>query len=224
MLAPALALAHPATAAAAGEGWSAARVTDTRAIPRAKQSYGPFYIIDDRTAAMVGVTSHSTPAAFRAMMADHPGLRLLEMRECPGTVDDHANLEVGRLIRTAGLSIRVPSHGSVRSGAVELVFAGRDLVIEDGAEFAVHGWIDDRGHGAADYPADSPEHRKYLDYYQDMGMDAPQAQAFYALTNSVPFEQALWLDGAEMRRWALGARRAEGAPGLARLDLLPVLY
>ena len=47
-------------------------------------------------------------------------------------------------------------------------------------------------------------------------MSADRAAAFYAMTNSVPFEDARWLSGAEMRRW-VGRETAE--PRLAYLDL-----
>jgi hypothetical protein len=40
-------------------------------------------------------------------------------------------------------------------------------------------------------------------------------QGFYAMTNSVPFEDPRWLSGAEMRRWI----EAGAAPKLAYLDL-----
>ena len=52
-------------------------------------------------------------------------------------------------------------------------------------------------------------------------MSAPAAAKFYAMTNSVPFEDARWLDGAEMRRW-VGREPQDGAepgPRLAYLDL-----
>ena len=89
----------------------------------------------------------------------------------------------------------------MRSGGVELFVAGARMEIAPGAEFAVHGWLDERGRGADDYPMGAPEHRRYLDYYAEMGMAADQASAFYAMTNSVPFEDARWLSGAEMAGW-----------------------
>lgn len=184
-------------------------------------AYGPFRVLDQATAALVDVTDEAAPAAFRAMLRDHPGLATLVFVECPGTYDDRANLALGRLIREAGLVAWVPEGGSVRSGAVELVLAGTALRIDDGAEFAVHAWLDDDGRQARDYAADSPENRKYLAYYREMGMTAAQAAAFYAMTNSVPFDEALWLDGTEMRRWI--GRGEPSEPHLAYLDLAPAL-
>lgn len=187
----------------------------------ALSAYGPFQVFDETTAALVGVTDGQSPAAFGAMLRDHPRLATLAFLECPGTYDDRANFALGRMIRAAGLAAWVPEGGSVRSGAVELVLAGASLRIEDGAEFAVHAWLDEDGYQAGDYAIDSPENRKYLAYYREMGMSAGQAAAFYAMTNSVPFEDARWLDGAEMRQWIETA--PEPAPRLAYLDLGPSL-
>ncbi len=69
-----------------------------------------------------------------------------------------------------------------------------------------------------DYAESAPENAKYLAYYREMGMSADEARAFYAMTNSVPFEQARWLSGAEMRQW-IGQDGAREAPKLAYLDL-----
>ena len=157
------------------------------------------------------------------MLRDYPSLGRLDFLECPGTDDDRANLETGRLIRAAGLETHVPADGSVRSGAVELFLAGKTRSIADGAEFAVHSWLDESGHEADDYAADSPEHAYYLRYYRDMGMDAAQARAFYEMTNSVPHETALWLTAQDMRRWlgetAEVAAAAPADPRITYLDL-----
>ncbi|MBN8785400.1 MAG: hypothetical protein J0G98_20260, partial [Terrimonas ferruginea] len=187
-------------------------------------TYGPFRVIDDSHAALLGITDDRSPAQFAAMLRDYPGIAILEMIECPGTFDDIANLRLGRMIRAADIATRVPRGGSVRSGAVELFLAGANRSIEDGASFAVHAWEDDSGRQASDYPASAPENRKYIAYYRDMGMSAQQAQAFYAMTNSAPFEKARWLSAGEMRSWvrfgqaavySLAARPLAHAPALA---------
>lgn len=198
-------------------------VAGTDALAEAGMAYGPFRVLDESHAALTGITDGASPAAFAAMLRDHPRLATLEMIDCPGTYDDRANLDLGRMIRHAGLATHVPANGSVRSGAVELFLAGATRRIDDGAEFAVHAWEDEAGLEATDFAADSPENRKYLAYYREMGMDAGQAEAFYAMTNSVPFERALWLDAAEMRRWLPEARQAAD-PKLAYLDLSAALH
>ena len=195
-------------------------------------SYGPFRVLDDRRAALVDITTSYTPAEFDLMMANHQGIAVIEFIECSGTHDDRANLRLGRMIRARGIAAVVPEGGSVRSGAVELFLAGESREIAEGAEFAVHAWMDDHGMGASDYAPDSPEHLKYLSYYREMGMEAEEAERFYAMTNSVPFESALWLTGGEMREWidapepAMPVQYADQQaeePRLAYLDLGPVL-
>lgn len=193
-------------------------------------AFGPFRVIDARTVVIVDVTDDRSPAHFSAMIARFPHVQVLEFVEAPGTHDDRANLALGRLIRAHNIRTRVPAGGSVRSGAVELVIAGAIRDIDGNSEFAVHGWLDDLGRGAEDFAPGAPEHRRYLDYYAEMGMSEAQASAFYRMTNSVPFESALWLTGEDMIGW-LGesedaAQAGAEADVMARLDHLdfePVL-
>ncbi|MBY6015715.1 alpha/beta hydrolase [Qipengyuania gaetbuli] len=178
--------------------------------------YGPFRVLDEGRVALVGETDADSPRWFRVMMRRHPNLAQLDMVECPGTSDDLANMKLGRMIRTAGLATYVPRRGSVRSGAVELFLAGAARDIADGAEFAVHSWMDEHGHEAQDYEEDAPENRRYLTYYREMGMSERDARAFYRFTNSVPHRSARWLDAREMRRWVGGGAGAgERAPQIA---------
>ena len=179
-------------------------------------TYGPFRVIDAHHAALVGITDEQSPRQFLAMLRDYPGLAELDLVECPGTFDDIANLALGRMIRRAGLETHVPADGSVRSGAVELFIAGAHRSIEQGARFAVHAWEDEDGVQATDLPADAPENAKYLAYYREMGMSPARSRAFYAMTNSVPNEGALWLSASEMRGWV-----ASDSPRLAYAVLTP---
>ncbi len=162
--------------------------------------YGPFRVIGDRV-ELVGETDAMSPSWFARVLADNPGLARLDMIECPGTLDDRANLQLGRMIRKAGLATHVPSHGSVRSGAVELFLAGIERSMEAGAEFAVHSWRDEYGREADDFSLEAPENRVYLDYYAEMGMSPQQSRAFYAMTNSVPHHRARWMEAGEMGQW-----------------------
>jgi hypothetical protein len=165
-------------------------------------SYGPFRILDESHAAMVGVTDDRTPAAFTAMLRDHPQIATLEMIDCPGTEDDRANLRLGRMIRAKGIATHVPENGWVASGAVEVFLAGTQRSVEPSARFAVHSWEDDSGHGPHDYSPDAPQNRAYLDYYRAMGMSEGEARNFYAMTNSTPFSRPRYLTAGEMVRWA----------------------
>lgn len=171
------------------------------AIPQGVAAYGPFRVLDDGRAALVDVTDERSPAAFAEMLRDYPAIGLIEMVDCPGTEDDRANLRLGRMIRENGLATYVPAGGSVRSGGVELFLAGARRYADSGAEFAVHSWMDDSGLEANDYAASAPENAKYLNYYRQMGMAEAQAAAFYSMTNSVPHDEARWLNAEQMAQW-----------------------
>ena len=170
-------------------------------IPQGVAAYGPFRVLDAGHAALVDVTDAASPAQFAALLHDHPGVATLELVECPGTDDDRANLALGRMIHSRGISTHVPAGGSVRSGGVELFLAGAKRSADARAEFAVHSWEDENGREPSDFAPDAPENRIYLDYYRDMGLTADEARAFYAMTNSVTFDNAKWLTTADLAHY-----------------------
>ena len=173
----------------------------SRWAPDAIDAHGPFQVTADGRAVLVGATDARSPAQFAVMLAEHPQIAQLDLVEAPGTYDDVANLQLGHMIRAAGLATHVPANGQVRSGAVELFLAGTTRSIAEGARFAVHAWMDEDGLQANDYPDHAPEHAKYLDFYRAMGFTPDRARSFYAMTNRVPHGEAQWLDAAEMRGW-----------------------
>jgi hypothetical protein len=165
--------------------------------------YGPFRVIDPVTAELNGETDAATPAQFRALLAAHPGIKLIRMVECAGTVDDGANLETARLIRKAGIATHVPANGSVRSGGVELFLAGVQRTYDKGAEFGVHSWEDEDGLQARDFGNADPMRADYVRFYQDIGLPADKALAFYAFTNQTPFEQVHYMTEGEIAQFGL---------------------
>ena len=167
----------------------------------AKAHFGPFAVVDDSTIRMAGDVTSATPRQFAAMLAAYPSLKRLEMIDCPGSLDEEANLILARAIRRAGLETVVPSGGSVRSGAVELWLAGNTRRAAPDAEFGVHSWADETGREANDYPANDPVHAEYRSSYREMGMDDAKARAFYALTNSTPFDDVRYLTRDDMARF-----------------------
>ena len=188
-------------------------------------AYGPFRVLDEGRVALMGVTDAASPAQFAALLRDYPGVRTIEMVECPGTEDDLANLRLGRMIRAHGIATHVPEGGSVRSGGVELFLAGARRQADPGAEFAVHSWQDDSGREPDDYAASAPENRRYLDYYREMGMSPIEAEAFYAMTNAAPFDSARWFGTGVMGLWVdLDPEPASGGTSPASvLDSAPTL-
>jgi hypothetical protein len=160
---------------------------------KAAASFGPFRVVAPDRAILNGSIESETPAQFAAMLRAYPAIRQLDMVDCPGTGDDEANLALARMVRRAGIATHVPAGGSVRSGGVELFLAGAKRSAAPEAEFAVHSWLDEDGLEPDDYADSDPVNREYVDYYREMGMSADKAKAFYALTNSVAHDDALYL-------------------------------
>jgi hypothetical protein len=163
--------------------------------------FGPFTVANGTTVRMSGDVTSATPRQFAAMLAAFPGLSRLELVDCPGSLDEEANLALARMVRRAGMSTHVPAGGSVRSGAVELFLAGVSRSAHPTAEFGVHSWRDEDGREANDYAANDPVHREYLDYYREIGMDTAKARAFYAMTNATGFDEVRYLTKADMARY-----------------------
>lgn len=163
--------------------------------------FGPFLVVNEGLAALVDTTNSQSPADFDRMIMAFPQLAVLSFVDAPGTVNDVANLKLGRRIRASGLSTYIPANGSARSGAVELFLAGKERKMEAGALFAVHAWLDNYGREPSSFAENDPVNRLYLDYYVEMGMSEADARAFYAMTNSVPHHSALWFGPDQMRRW-----------------------
>jgi hypothetical protein len=156
-------------------------------------SFGPFEVVAPDRVELHGSIESETPAQFKAMLRAYPAITQIDMIDCPGTGDDSANLTLARMVRRAGIATFVPNNGSVRSGGVELFLAGVKRRAAPDAEFAVHSWLDEDGMEPGDLPENDPANREYVDYYREMGMSPDRAKAFYALTNSVPHDSALYL-------------------------------
>ncbi len=179
-----------------------------REAPAAIAVAGPFRLVARDTLALVGTIDSRGPAQFAAMMARYPGVTRLLMVDCPGSVDEDANRRLARAVRSAGLVTTVPSGGSVRSGAVDLFLAGRVREAARDAEFGVHSWRDEDGREANRVASDDPVHAGYIAYYREMGMTDDAARRFYALTNSVGFDDVRYLTARDMA--ALGLARVIG--------------
>jgi hypothetical protein len=164
-------------------------------------SFGPFHMVSPTRAELIGSIESETPAQFRALLRAFPALAQIDMIDCPGTGDDEANFALARMVRKAGIATYIPDGGSVRSGGVELFLAGAKRSAAPSAEFAVHSWMDEDGLEADDFAADDPVNLEYIAFYREMGLSETQARAFYALTNSAPHDDALYLGTGDIARY-----------------------
>jgi len=168
-------------------------VTQAARPGNATDSYGPFRVVNAQRAEVLGDINSGAAQLFANMLSRHPGISRIDFIDCPGTNDDAAIFAIARMIRARNIATHVPDGGFVGSGGVDLFLAGAIRSAAPSAEFAVHSWIDQNGMQAGDFAIGDPVHQEYLSYYREIGMEREKALAFYRLTNSAPFEDALYL-------------------------------
>ena len=163
--------------------------------------FGVFRVIDQSTVEINGVVGSTAPRDFASLLRAFPGITMLQITDCAGTDDDEANFALARMIRARGMTTYVPAYGSARSGGVELFLAGARRRADEGASFAVHSWRDEDGYEAGDFALSDPVHQDYIRFYREMGMSEANARAFYQMTNSVGFDDVLWLTKDDLARY-----------------------
>ena len=163
--------------------------------------FGVFRVIDQSTVEINGIVGSTAPRDFASLLRAFPGITMLQITDCAGTDDDEANFALARMIRARGMTTYVPAYGSARSGGVELFLAGARRRADEGASFAVHSWRDEDGYEAGDFALSDPVHQDYIRFYREMGMSEANARAFYQMTNSVGFDDVLWLTKDDLARY-----------------------
>lgn len=157
-----------------------------------------FTVIGNRIVAE-GEIDQGTLRAFQDVHRDHPTIRVLVLQNIGGSVDDEANLELSRMVNHLGFTTLVPTDGLVASGGTDLFLAGTKRILEPGACIGVHSWAAE-DFTATDIPETSPEHDRYLDYYEDIEID-PE---FYWFTiEAAPAEAMHWMTVSEVKKFGI---------------------
>ena len=167
--------------------------------------YSPvsFVAQNDKIVA-TGSIDATTQNAFEEVTAANPEIKTLVLQYIDGSVDDDANVIFSRTVRDRGFDTVVPSNGLVASGGTDLFLAGNNRVLEPGACVGVHSW-GGGGYVAAEMPKDHPEHNRYLEYYNEIGVDPD----FYWFTlNAASQTELHWMTAEEANRFDMTTRRA----------------
>lgn len=166
-----------------------------------KTQFGIFKVSDRKTITISGDILERTPNDLRKLMRYFPEVEMLIFQNCPGSEDDDAVFEAGRLIREKGMNTLVPNSGIIESGAVELFMSGVKRVIESGAKVGVHTWEDEgTGKFAVDFPRGHKEHRSYLKYYKEMGI--PE-EFYYFTIQAATYNNMYYLSEEEIKSFNL---------------------
>lgn len=155
------------------------------------------FIVEGKTATVDGVICDGTPETFNQMLAKYPEINRLYLRDIEGSIDDVANLDLGRSIRKNGLTTVVDSGSHITSGGVDLYLSGKKRRWSEGAKIGVHAWSDGEKDGS-EYPKSATEHEQYLSYYKDMGISSD----FYWFTlNAASAENMHYMTEQEIKKY-----------------------
>lgn len=159
---------------------------------------GAEFTIRGSIAEMTGVIGPSTPGRVLELILEQPQVKKIHLLDVPGSMDDVSNLRAAKLVRRHGLGTHVPTNGKVASGGTDFFLAGLERSAASGARFGVHSW-GSFGEEGADVPRDDPEHDKYLEYYEQMGIPSE----FYWFTlDAAPADDIHWMSAEELDEYS----------------------
>ena len=147
-----------------------------------------------------GVVNTRSHDSVYHILEDEPGVHTVVLTYVPGSADDEVNLELGRLLHDIGMTTYLPAQAEVASGGTDLFLAGVERIVERGARIGVHSWSAGGSETGDTLPRDHPEHKLYLNYYRDIGID----EDFYWFTlRAASPEDIHWMTAEEMTQYAV---------------------
>ena len=155
------------------------------------------FTIENDTATMAGVINGETPANVLRLIHEHPSVRTIVMANVPGSIDDEANLRAASFIRKFGFKTIIQSKGRVASGGTDFFLAGETRVVHHGGKLGIHSW-GGPGFQGKDVPKDDPQHRLYLDYYEEMGIPA---EFYWRTLEAAPANDIHWMTEDELLKY-----------------------
>ncbi|MGH1385273.1 hypothetical protein [Kordia sp.] len=159
---------------------------------------------DNETVIMNGEIKSRTLQDFNNMLAGHPEIKQIHMAEVPGSSDDEINLQVGAKVRQNGINTHILDNGLIASGGVDFFLAGVQRTKGNNTQIGVHSWADGSGNEATNYPNDSTEHLRYIQYYESIGYTNQWSRDFYFYTiNAASADNIHWMTEAEITQYGL---------------------
>lgn len=159
---------------------------------------------DEQTVVMNGEIKSRTLQDFTNMLQGHPSIQRIHISNVPGSSDDEINLQVGLMIHQNNINTHVLDNGIIASGGVDFFLAGIQRTLGENTMVGVHSWADGNGNQATDFPMDSSEHLRYIQYYEGLGYDSEWSRSFYFFTiQAAPADGIHWMTEAEIAQFEL---------------------
>jgi len=139
---------------------------------------------------------------FKDLIENHPEVKTIVLQNVPGSINDAVNMHTGRIIREAGLTTKVLADSKISSGGVDLFCAGKNRIIEKGAQLGIHSW-GGNGITANELPKDHPAHQYQIKFFT-MCLGKEKGPKFYFHTLDVaPADDMHWMSDKEIKKWGI---------------------
>ena len=157
--------------------------------------------VEGNIAYMEGDLGEPTPGAIVRLFQRNPDVDTIVMEYVPGSEDDESNVRAAKMVHQRNITTAVPADGLISSGGVDFFLAGRTRIVQNGACVGVHSWSDDdQPRAPKDLPRDHPDHKVFLNYYNEIGI----SDEFYWFTlNAAPADGMHWMSTAEMLQYGV---------------------
>jgi len=153
-------------------------------------------------ARLDGSLGSSTYDQLAYLVETFPEVHTIALSDVPGSVNDEANMETGRMLRAAGLDTRLVDGGAAYSGGVDLFCAGVGRSVGTDPTLGVHSWSDGEN-SAHELPEDHPGHVAQVAFFTEM-LGPELGPDFYWFTiYSAPADDIHVMSDEEIDRYGL---------------------
>ena len=160
-------------------------------------------VVEDTQAILTGLLGTRSYTQMQDMIEQHPEVETLVLQDVPGSINDTVNVHTGRLVRNAGLDTYVPADGLTASGGTDLLLAGVERIVEEGATIGVHTWCCEGDLQAWELPDDHPAHNDLITYINEMlGSDIGRDFYFYTI-KAATFDEMHNMSSEELREFSV---------------------
>ncbi len=159
---------------------------------------------DKQSIVLDGVINSSAFKDFKKLTDEHPNIKVLEIVNCDGSINDYVNLELANYVYQQGFNTHLNVNGLIASGGTDLFLAGRKRSLGKNIRIGVHSWGDGKDIQATDFPKEHKYHKPYIEYYQSVGFTPKEAEDFYFFTiNSAPANDVHWMTVKEIKKYKM---------------------
>lgn len=168
------------------------------------KSFEAQFTVERNAVHMAGSVDPEALKRFREVLAKNPGVAMLVLSSVQGGSDNFDDVAFGREVRKRKLSTHIPESSEIEGAGVTVFLGGVNRTMEVDTIIATYSWETRDGRDARELPRNSPEHRTYLRYFNDM----LGGEAFYwFVLKSAPHDDWYEMTTKEIDKYGLLTER-----------------